>query len=117
MLSFIESENNYGYILINIGTTKENVDEVKDITLKEIDKIKSLKEEELKHVKEQLIGTYELNKESCENVAIALLKEELAGNAENYYKYKEYVNAIKLEDVRKIAKINGYSFAAVIPKD
>ena len=46
---------------------------------------------------------------------IELLKEEIGGNAGNYYKYEDEINKVKLKDVRELSKLKGYSFVALIP--
>lgn len=111
------SERSYGYIGAFIGTTKEKVREVKKITLDEIKKMRYITQKELDTAKEQMIGNFEVNQEESEKVAVDLLMEELAGNAEGYYDYEKKVNSIKLCDLKSIAKIKGYSFVVVIPKN
>jgi hypothetical protein len=44
-----------------------------------------------------------------------LLIEEIGGNAENYYHYEDNINKVRLEDVRKMANLNGYSFVSLVP--
>ena len=44
-----------------------------------------------------------------------LLLEEIGGDAENYYKYEEGILKVKLDQVKKLSKLNGYSFVALIP--
>ena len=44
-----------------------------------------------------------------------LLHEEIGGNAENYYDYDQGINKVKLEDVRNLSRLKGYSFVALVP--
>lgn len=111
----LEQSKDYSYLMIYSGTTKENIKEIKDIVLREIKKLSELKQSELTEAKERLIGLKEVNKEKCDSTMIELLQEELGGNAENYYKYEDEINKVKLEDVRILSKIKGYSFVALIP--
>jgi len=114
----IEAERDYSYYLIYVGTTKEAVDEVKEIILDEFEKIKDMSEKDLEEAKERLVGLRKLSAEESSDVMDALLGEELAGGAEDYYKYDEKIGAVKLEDVKRLAKdlVKKYSTAAVVPK-
>ena len=114
--SLYEQGTDFGYFLVYVGTKKDNVKKVKDIVLKEIKKMASIDSKELEDAKEKLIGEKLIASESSQNTAIQLIEEELAGNATEFYKYTDRINALKLEDIKKIAKISGYSFAALVPK-
>lgn len=112
----LEQNKNYGYEMIYVGTIKEKVKEVKELILKEIEKLRNLENKELEEAKEQLIGLRQLESEDSEQTMIELIAEENAGNAEEYYRYEDKINSIKLEDVRKMAKLKGYSFIALVPE-
>lgn len=112
----LEQNKNYGYEMIYVGTVKEKVKEVKELILKEIEKLRNLENKELEEAKEQLIGLRQLESEDSEQTMIELIAEENAGNAEEYYRYEDKINSIKLEDVRKMAKLKGYSFIALVPE-
>ncbi len=112
----LQQDKNYGYQMIYIGTTKENVLKVKELILKEIKKLQALDQRELSEAKEQLIGLREVGSEESEEVMMGLICEENAGNAEEYYKYEERINSLNLEDVKKLAKIKNYSFMALVPE-
>ena len=112
---YLQQEKDYGCETIYVGTMKDKVKKVKELILKEIKKMQNLKNSDLEKAKEQIIGSYELSKETSENTAENLIIEEIAGNAGDYYKLPEYVSAINLEDVRRLAKIKNYSFLEVIP--
>src|SRR3989344_7123008 len=111
------SEGNYAYNQIYIGTTPENVEKVKKLILEEFEKeSKELKEDELKQVKEQIIGNYLISLEDSHNILLMLLTSEIEGDAHNMEKVVDNVKAVKLEDVKKLAKIKDYSFFALIPE-
>ncbi len=107
----------YAYNTIYVGTTKENVESVKKLILNEFEKVsKELTETELKQVKEQLIGNYHLSMEDSQTQLINLLINEIDGDAREFYNFEKNINAVKLNDVKKMAKIKKYSFLALIPE-
>lgn len=106
----------FAYNIIYVGTTKENVEKVKEIILKEFEKIsKDLDETELNQVKEQLIGNHQISMEDSQNQMINLLTNEINGDAEDFYKFAKNISDVKLEDVKELAKIKDYSFFTLIP--
>jgi predicted Zn-dependent peptidase len=113
--SALDQSKDYSYELIYAGTVKEKIKEIKELILKEIKKLNNLKQREFNETKERLIGLMNINTEKCDSTMIDLLSEEIAGNAENYYKYQENINSAKLEDVKKLSKLKAYSFAALVP--
>lgn len=111
---------NFAYNLIYVGTTKESVNIVKKIILKEFEKVaKSLGEKELKQIKEQLIGNYYLSMEDSQSQMVNLLGYEIIGNAHEFYNFEKNILDVKLEDVKRLAssvKGKKYSFFALVPK-
>lgn len=108
---------NFAYNLIYVGTTKENLRVVEKIIVDEFEKIANdLGEEELKQVKEQLIGNYQISMEDSQSQMVNLLLSEIAGNAEKFYEFEKNISAVKLKDVRDLAKIKKYSFLALVPE-
>ncbi len=114
--SHLEQSRDYSYMMIYSGTTKEKVKEIKELILKEIKKLAYLKQADFDEAKERLIGLKEVNNEKCDSTMIELLQEEIGGDAKNYYKYEEKINKVKLSDVRKLSKLQGYSFVALLPE-
>lgn len=107
---------NFAYNLIYVGTTKENLDVVKKLIIDEFEKIaKNLGEDELKQVKEQLIGNYQISMEDSQSQMANLLLSEIAGNAEKFYEFEKNISAVKLKDVKDLARIKNYSFLALVP--
>lgn len=113
--SSMEQSKDYAYEIIYSGTVKEKVEEIKKIILKEIKRLEKLEKSDLNEEKEKLIGLKQINKEKCDITMIDLLQEEIGGDAKNYYKYEDNINSIKLEEVRKLSKLKGYSFVSLIP--
>ena len=109
--------NTFAYNLIYVGTTKENVGVVKKIILEEFEKVsKELGEEELKQVKEQVIGNYQISMEDSQLQMSNLLLHETNGNAQKFYEFEKNISEVKLEDVKNLAKIKNYSFFALVPE-
>jgi len=100
---------NYGYMIIYAGTDPTKVDEVVKISLEEFHKMKDISEEELKEAKVQVIGGHLVESEGSNETAINLIMEEFSGNAEDYYLFSENINAVTLNDIKKISEISEYS--------
>lgn len=114
--SSLEQSKDYAYEIIYVGTTKDKIEEVKELILKEIKKIKDLNLSDLNEAKERLIGLREINKEKVDSTMFDLLQEEIGGNAENYYKYEENISKVKLSDVKDLSKLKDYSFVGLVPE-
>ena len=112
--------SNFSYSFVYVGTTKENVEKVKELILEEFKKVsEGLTEEELEQTKEQLVGNYQIGQEDSQNQMVNLLAYELNGNAEDFYDFEKDIRNVKLEDVKKMAgevKEGNYSFLALIPE-
>ncbi len=115
-----ETTKDFGYNFIYVGTMKENVEKVKELILKEFEKVANeLEEKEIKEVKNQIIGQWEVGMEDSQNQMIGLLYEEVNGNAEEFYEFEKNINEVNIEDVKELAKKVGekYSFFALVPED
>lgn len=114
--SSLESEKDYAFYEIYVGTTKDKVDEVKKIILEEFGKIKDMTEEDLQKAKETAVGLRKISSEESKDVMKELAVSEMVGNVEDYYKYEEKINSVTLKEVKKLAKIEKYSSFALVPK-
>lgn len=114
--SSINAEKNYSYYSIYVGTHKSYVDDVKRIILDEFKKISKMSEKDLREAKQRVIGLRRVSSEESVNVMHELIFHELASGAEDYYKHEENIKKITLEDVKKLAKLDGYSTCAIVPK-
>ncbi len=114
--SFLRQEKSYGYSIVYAGIEKKNIKKVKEIVLKEIKNMSRVKARDLEEAKEQKVGNWEIDTESCEGVAINLILQEMATRAEDFYDYPEKIYDVKLEDLKRLAKIKGYSTAILVPK-
>ena len=107
----------FAYNLIYIGTTKKNVEVVKKLILEEFKKVVGeLSEEELRQVKEQLIGNHQISIEDSQIQMVNLLLHEIDGNAKEFYEFEKNISQVKLKDVKDLAKIKEYSFFALVPE-
>jgi predicted Zn-dependent peptidase len=114
--TYLQQERDYGHLIAYAGIKPDKVKEVREIILKEIKKLKKLKKDELEEAKEQLIGAYRVKNENSINTLFSLAIEEIAGNAERFYKYPEMISRVKLDDVKRLASIKNYSFLGLVPK-
>ncbi|MEK6820092.1 MAG: insulinase family protein, partial [Nanoarchaeota archaeon] len=107
---------NFGHSTIYTATLKEKIRKCEEIILKEIKSLKNINKKDFEETKEQLIGLNKVVRESSDAVMSQLIFEEITENAEEYYKYEERINSVKLEEIRKIAKLKTYSTFSLIPE-
>jgi predicted Zn-dependent peptidase len=110
----------YAHNFIYVGTTKQNLEKVKILILEEFKKISNeLGEDELKAVKQQLIGQYKIGMEDSHSQLVNLIASEIQGSAEDFYCFEKNINKVSLGEVKKMAseiKKDKYSFFALVPK-
>lgn len=109
----------FAHNLVYVGTTKENVEEVKKIILQEFVKVsKSLTEKELLEIKEQLISQYKIAMENSQSQLFNLLAQESISNAKDFYDFEKNVSVVSLEEVKELAAkaAKEYSFFALVPE-
>ena len=115
------SSKEFAYSLVYVGTTKENVEEVKKLIIEEFKKVsEELSEKEFQEVKEQLIGNFQISMEDSQSQMTNLLLSEIDGDSLRYYEFEEKVSEVKIEDVKDLAKKvseGNYSFFALVPKE
>ena len=104
----------YGYCMIYAGTKKESINEIKKLILQEFNKLKNIKSKDLEECREQLIGNKKVGEEDSSSAMNALMMEEIGGNAGEYYKYEERINAVKIGDVKNF-KLKDYSSFVLVP--
>lgn len=114
--SSFETEKNYSYYTIYVGTTKEAIPEVKKLIIDGFKEAEKITPDEFKKAKEQLIGLKSVFSEESMNVMNELMYFELIKKAEDYYSYEKKIESITLEQVRNVAKLSKYSTAVIIPK-
>ncbi len=113
----IVESRNFSYCYVYAGVMKENVEKVKKLILEEFEKVSNeLTEKELSQSKEQVIGNHRISMESSDSQMVQLLLSEVDGNAKEFYEFEKNITAVKLKDVKKLAKIKKYSFFALVPE-
>jgi predicted Zn-dependent peptidase len=111
------ANKDFSYSYIYVGTTKEKLEENKKIILDEFRKVANeLTEKELESTKNQLIGNYKISMENSETQMNFLLFYEIDREVKEFYDFEKNIRAVKLEDVKKLAKIRKYSFFALVPE-
>lgn len=114
--SSINTEKNYSYYAIYVGTTKEAVQEVQKLILQGFADVEKMTAKDLKEAKERLIGLKKVNSEESINVMNELMYHELNDQVKDYYEFEKKVEKVTLEQVKKLAKIKEFSTAAIVPK-
>ena len=116
--SSIATEKNYSYYLIYVGTMKDKVDEVKKLILEGFRDIKNMNEKDLREAKDRIVGLRHIAREDSSKVMNELMFAEIVGNGEDYYKHDDKVREVRLEEVKKLAKmlVTEYSTALILPK-
>lgn len=117
--SGVDSDKDFSYYRIYVGTTKENIDKVKKIILDELKKVGKISEKDFNESKERLIGLDKISREESVNVMQGLLYSENLGKVDEFYEFEKNINNVRLEDVRRLAielSEKEYSSAAVVPK-
>ena len=111
------ANKDFSYSYIYVGTTKEKLEENKKIILDEFRKVANeLTEKELESTKNQLIGNYKISMENSETQMNFLLFYEIDREVKEFYDFEKNIRAVKLKDVKKLAKIRKYSFFALVPE-
>lgn len=116
--SSINAEKNYAYYSIYVGTRKDAVKEVERLIIEEVKNIEKMGENDLKEAKELLLGSRKISREESASVMNELMFFELSGKAEDYYEKDEKIKAVKLSEVKMLAKrlFEEYSTAVIVPK-
>jgi len=100
-----EISKDFAYNMIYVGTTKEKMDEVKKLILKEFKKItEGLTDNELSQIKEQIIGQHKISMEDSQRHMVNLLIYEFLGNAEDFHDFEKNINTVRIKDIQEIAE-------------
>jgi predicted Zn-dependent peptidase len=102
-------------MIIWAGTEKSKVKEVKKICLDEFKKMGEITEKELEEGKQQVMGNFDVMSESSDETARNLIMEQVADEAEEYYKYKDKIMDVSLDDIKKLAQKTEYSSFVLSP--
>jgi predicted Zn-dependent peptidase len=114
----VSINRDFSYGIVYAGTTPEKVEICKKLILKEFEEVsKNLTEKELEQTKNQMIGNYLISMEDSQVQLGSLLTAEIENSAEEFYKFEKMIKKVKLENVKKLAKIKKYSFLALVPEN
>ena|SRR3989338_2162661 len=107
----------FGYNYIFVGTAPQNLETIKKLILEEFEKIKTIDENEINQVKEQLIGNSKISHEDSQGQMMDLLYNEIWKDAKRSYEYEKAIEKVKLSDVKKLGALTKYSFIALTPEN
>ncbi len=113
----IDSGNLYSYFLIWAGTDPNKKEEVISLCVEEFKKMAEITEEELERAKIKEIGSLKIKSEESDLTALDLIIEEIAGDANNFYKFETEIRKVKVEDIKKLAEKNRYGLFVLGPTD
>jgi predicted Zn-dependent peptidase len=113
--SWLDQGRDFGYCFISAGIIKGKHEMAKKIILEEIKKFENWNSKELEEAKEELIGHREFENEKCDRVSDNLLREQMVGDAKEYYKYTEKISSVTLDEIKKVASIKDFALAALVP--
>jgi len=118
--SSINTEKNYSYYSIYVGTTKPAISEVKKLIIEGFRSINDqMNESNLQESKERLVGLRKVSSEESINVMNELMYEEIStSNARSYYNHEQEISSVTLQQVKDLAKelIKNHSTATIVPK-
>jgi predicted Zn-dependent peptidase len=113
--AFVQMTNNFGHLIIFVGTEPGKADEVVKLCVEEFKKMGKISERELEEGKQQISGNFQVAQEDSSQAAVDLLEEELSGKAENHYKYIEKIQKVSLDDIKRLAEIKDYACYVLTP--
>jgi len=117
VLGDVTANKEFSFSYVYAGAMKENLEKIKKIILDEFKKVsEKLTKKELEATQNQLIGNYRISIESSEGQMNRLLLSEIDGKVKEFYEFEKNIRAVKLKDVKKLAKIKKYSFFALVPE-
>ena len=109
------NEETYGYFAIYATIDKKNINLVKRLCLKEIEKLKKITKEDLQEAKDYVEGDYLLEVEDSQKVADQLLFWEHVQDAKLINQFIKKIRKVNVNDVRKVINkyFNHHTFVAL----
>ncbi len=108
----------YGTFSVELSTNKEHVKECLKIILEQFNRLQKLTKKQLNDAKKSVIGLHAIKKDNSIQHATLLNYWNYIKDARFAEKYPEFIKAVKLEDVKRLAKefLNeNYSIAIITP--
>ena len=100
------NESTYGYFSVYATIDKVNIKKVKSLILREIEKLKDLKDKDLREAKNYVEGSYLLDLEDSQKVADQMLFWEQVGDYRLMNSYLKKIRTVTSKDVKRV--INKY---------
>lgn len=97
------AEHSFGYFAVYATIDKKNISLVKDLIIKEIEKLKNISEKEVKEAQDYIEGDYLLEMEDTQKVADQVLYWEQVKNAQEMKKYLKMIKTVTVNDVKRVA--------------
>ena len=109
------NEETYGYFAIYATIDKKNINLVKGLCLKEIEKLKKITKEDLQEAKDYVEGDYLLEVEDSQKVADQLLFWEHVQDAKLINQFIKKIRKVNVTDVRRVINkyFNHHTFVAL----
>ena len=112
-----ESGFNYGFFATYVNTEQKNIEEVKGIILKELDKLLDVCEGDVDEAKTFLEGNFLINMEDTHKKSTFINSWNLFGQPEKAQNYLEKINQVTKEDIKRVVKqYFGENYTLVILK-
>src|SRR3989344_2199320 len=99
-----DPNKSFGYFAVYLSTDKKNVDLCKEIITKEFESLQNLSQEELDNAKTYLEGQFLLENEDNAKRADNLSYFEISSSHEVLESFLKHINAVKLEDIKRVAR-------------
>ncbi len=98
------AESDFGFFATFSSIDKKNVEKVKSLILEQLKKLENVSAQDVQEAKTYIEGSYLLDSEDTQKLADELLYWEQMGDAQRYKQYLKRIYAVRVEDVRRVAK-------------
>jgi predicted Zn-dependent peptidase len=97
-----DSETDYGWLAVYVGTDKRNIETVKEIILNEVSKLKKTSSNEIKDAKRFIEGNYYLENEDNHSMADNLASWEMIGDLQGAEEYVKRIKKVTKQDIKRV---------------
>ena len=108
------AEKDFGYFAVYATIDKKNVSLVKELILKELQKLKLVSSEEIKEAQDFIEGNYLLEIEDTQKIADQLLFWEQVKSAEEMKNYLRKIKKVTVADVKRVVEKYFKHYAQVV---
>ena len=99
-----DSEVDYGWLAVYVGTDKKNIETIKEIILKEVKNLGKVTSKELKDAKKFIEGNYYLENEDNHTMADNLASWELVGDLQGADEYVRRIKKVTKQDIKRVVE-------------